>query len=146
MSNNELATYENDNQIAAQAAVESPLICTVDANDNAGKTTIYNAVNNAEPLNSHMNEDLMICDCITERGIRRGRNGMPDQPCVNTYLIDVDGVAYFSQSDGVARSVYTLVTLWDDFGKSTDAGYLMLRCIEKPLQNGNTVKNLVKVN
>lgn len=143
---NDIITYDNDQQIAAQPAQGAQLICTVDANDNKGKTTIYNAINNAEPLNNHMNEDLQICDCITEQGVRRGRNGMPDAPCINTYLIDVDGTAYFSQSDGVARSVYTLATLWPDFGKNDDAGYLVLRCVEKPLQNGNTVKNLVKLN
>ena len=119
-------------------------ICTVNPADNEGKRLILNAINGAVSLNKHMNEPLQICDCITQMGMRRSRNNLPDAPCVNSYLIDVNGVAYFSQSDGVGRSVYTIASLWPDFGKeSTEEGYLLLKCVETPLSNGNTLKTIV---
>lgn len=144
MTNTDIITTDNNEIASTDSATATGAICTVDLNDKTGKRVALNAVNNADSLNNHVGEELHICDCITEQGVRRGRNGMPDTPCINTYLIDVDGRAYFSQSDGVSRSVYTIASLWPDFGKvSEDDGYLCIKCVEKVLQNGNTVKNLV---
>lgn len=142
--NTDIIKSEENAGITMSEDVQLKPICTVDPNDNKGKFKILNAINGAESLNNHMYEPLKICDCITEPGSRRGRNNMPDTACINTYLIDVDGNAYFSQSDGVARSVYTINTLWSDFGKSTDEGYLLLQCVEKTLSNGNTIKNIIQ--
>ena len=80
---------------------------------------------------------------MTTPGIRKGRNGMPDVECQNTYLIDVNGNAYFSQSDGVARSLQMFVALYPDFGKSSEKGCVEIKCIEQPMNNGNTLKTLI---
>ena len=126
-----------------------------------GKITALNALNNAVSLKDATNP-LKICDCIalpgvrkgrnntsdTEcrialPGVRKGRNNTADTECQNTYLIDVDGNAYFTQSDGIARSVRMIYMLFPDFGKSSDVGYLKVRVVEKKLPNGNTIKSLV---
>lgn len=107
-----------------------------------GKITALNALNNAVSLKD-ANSSLKICDCIALPGVRKGRNNTADTDCQNTYLIDVDGNAYFTQSDGIARSVRMIYMLFPDFGKSSDVGYLKVRVVEKKLPNGNTIKSLV---
>ena len=107
-----------------------------------GKITALNALNNAVSLKD-ANSSLKICDCIALPGVRKGRNNTADTECQNTYLIDVDGKAYFTQSDGIARSVRMIYMLFPDFGKSSDVGYLKIRVVEKKLPNGNTIKSLV---
>ena len=130
------AVVENNNQ--------SGFINTFDLDSNEEKMKVINAVNASVPLKDYMDKELHIMDCITMPGVRKGRNGMPDAPCTNTYLIDVDGVSYFSQSDGVARAVLMFAAMWPDFGKnSTDVGCLALKCVAQELPNGNTLKTLV---
>lgn len=107
-----------------------------------GKITALNALNNAVSLKD-ANSSLKICDCIALPGVRKGRNNTADTECQNTYLIDIDGNAYFTQSDGIARSVRMIYMLFPDFGKSSDIGYLKVRVVEKKLPNGNTIKSLV---
>lgn len=119
-------------------------INTFDLTTNEGKMKAINAMNNSVPLKDYVNTDLHICDCVTMEGVRKGRNGMPDTACTNVYLVDVDGVSYFSQSDGVARAIKMFATMWGDFGKTTtEEGYLNIKCVEQELSNGNTLKTLV---
>lgn len=108
-----------------------------------GKMRSANAINSAVSLNDHVGEVLRIVDVITMPGVRKGRNGQADTPCQNTYLIDADGVTYFSQSDGVKRSINTTMSIFRtcDAGK----GYLPLACKSDVLPNGNTIKTLVIV-
>lgn len=115
--------------------------CDLDTLD--GKMRSANAINSAVSLNDHVGEVLRIVDVITMPGVRKGRNGQADTPCQNTYLIDADGITYFSQSDGVKRSINTTLSIF----KKCDAGkgYLPLVCKSDFLPNGNTIKTLVLV-
>lgn len=115
--------------------------CDLDTLD--GKMRSANAINSAVSLNDHVGDVLRIVDVITMPGVRKGRNGQADTPCQNTYLIDADGITYFSQSDGVKRSINTTLSIF----KKCDAGkgYLPLVCKSDFLPNGNTIKTLVLV-
>lgn len=143
--NTELATTENtdimptvsvDDVIAANGYINS-----VDMNSVEGKIAVANAVNNASSLKTKTGV-MEIVDCITLPGVRVGRNNMPDTPCTNVYLIDKNGDAWFSQSDGIARSVRLIASLFPDFGKSLPDGALKVRVVEQELPNGNTLKTL----
>lgn len=141
VSNTELATIDN-----VDFNIPTGFINTYDLSTNEGKMKVVNATNNSVPLKDHMDEELHIVDCVTMPGIRKGRNGMPDTECKNVHLIDVNGVSYFSQSDGVARAVQMFAAMWHDFGKNTTPeGYLAVKCIAQELPNGNTLKTLVFV-
>lgn len=143
MTNEIISANENTN---ISFAVPTGFINTFDLTTNEGKIATVNAINNSEPLNDHVGEVIKVVDCITIPGVRKGRNGMPDTECVNTHLIDVDGKVYFSQSDGVARSIRSFAALWPDFGKGTTVeGYLSMICKEISLPNGNTLKTMVIV-
>ena len=124
-------------------SIPTGYINTFDLDSNDGKIKVINSVNNSVPLKDFMDKELHICDCITMPGVRKGRNGMPDTNCTNTHLIDVDGVSYFSQSDGVARAIVMFAALWPDFGKSTELGCLRMKCVAQDLPNGNTLKTMI---
>lgn len=143
--NTEITKSENTAITASDNAFDIPtgFVNTFDLNTDEGKKSVLKAYNSSEPLNNHVDEVLHICDVMTTPGIRRGRNGMPDVECQNTYLIDTEGNAYFSQSDGVARSLQMFVALYPDMGKSSELGCVDMKCIEQPMNNGNTLKTLI---
>lgn len=119
-------------------------ICTFDISTDDGKLQVLSALNGAVPLKDEVGTILQVCDCVTEPGIRKARAAnQEDSQCTNVYITTVEGVTYFSQSEGVARSVKMIAALWPDFGKSTDLGYINVSCIEKQLANGNTIKSIV---
>ena len=136
-----------DNAIDVKFDVPTGFINTIDMTTNDGKMKVVNAINNSVPLKDFMDKELHIVDCITMPGIRKGRNGAPDTECKNVHLIDENGVSYFSQSDGVHRSVQMFAAMWPDFGKySIDDGCLKVMCVATELPNGNTLKTLQLVN
>lgn len=59
------------------------------------------------------------------------------------YLVDDKGTAYFTQSDGIARSVKQIAMLFPTFKLDEKRQYLPIKVVERELQNGNTIKNLV---
>lgn len=122
--------------------VSSTYINTVNTDSVEGKFAVLNAINSAVSLKD-ISGTIDVCDCITMSGLRKGRNGNSDTSCQNTYLITKDGIAYFTQSDGIARSVNLIASLFPDFGKSTKKGCLTLQVAERELTNGNTIKTLV---
>ena len=131
---------------SVEFVIPTGFINTFDLSSNAGKMNVVNATNNSVPLKDYMDTEIHVVDCITMPGVRKGRNGMPDSECKNVYLIDENGVSYFSQSDGVSRAVQMFAAMWPDFGKqTTDEGYLAVKCIAQKLPNGNTLKTLVFV-
>lgn len=138
---NDLATIENANELAF--APVNGFINTCDLDTLDGKKKTANAINGAVSLNDYVGVVLNIVDVITMPGTRKGRNGMPDTECQNTYLIDDKGVAYFSQSSGVARSLSVNMSIYQtcDAGK----GYLPMVCKAETLPNGNTLKTLIVV-
>lgn len=120
-----------------------PLLNTLNMAEFEGKVATVNALSAALSLKDYGDAVMDVCDCIIMPGIRKGRNGMPDTDCSNTYVIDTSGQAWFSQSDGIARSAKTIAMMFPDFGKSTTDGCLHVKVLENHLPNGNTIKTLV---
>lgn len=131
--NNELAR-------TSDFAIPQGYICTVDISTVEGKKNVANALNAATPLKNFVDKKITVIDILTTPGIR----AVSETECTNTYLVLKDGTVLFSQSDGVARAARTFVGLWTnndgicDFGDGID-----VKCIETPLNNGNTMKTLV---
>lgn len=115
---------------------------TLDLSTLEGKRASVNAYNSAESLNKHVGEILEIVHAFTAPGVRAARGNGEDTPCQNTYLIDTNGHAYFSQSDGVARSINMIASVFGEFKLSDETPYLPIVCKENTLPNGNTLKTL----
>ena len=120
-------------------------ICTLDITTIEGKMDLATALNGAVSMRDQINKPLSVVNVVTTQGAR-ARTG---EECVNTYLICEDGTVYFSQSDGIARSVKVLVALFTDPTSnefinpvSQGVGFMVK---EQALQNGNTLKTVVPV-
>ena len=134
----EIMVAENTELANVDFKIPEGFICTVDLSTEEGKIAVATALNGAEPLKDYVGKELILTDVVTTSGIR----AVSGTECTNTYLIDIDGNAYFSQSDGVARSIRTIVALWGgDFG---DKGR-KIKCVEQKLNNGNSLKVLVPI-
>lgn len=124
---------------AAAAETNERFRNTLDLATVEGKKATVNALNNAVSLNDYNDTPLTIVDIITSPGVRKGRNGQPDTPCQNTYLIDNEGRAYFTQSDGIARSANAILAMFDV--AEIHAG-IPTKVSSAKLANGNTIKSL----
>ena len=150
--NTELATIDNANyDLDLAPTVPASLASTISGNSATDKARVFNATSGALSLsNAAKDPDFVIdvVDIFQTQAIRKSRNPMlPDMPCVNTYLLTLDGETFMSQSDGIARSASDLVSehMFPDCGKSLEDGCLHLGVKTKVLENGNTVKSLVIV-
>lgn len=134
-------------EVSAERANHGGYINTLDISTVQGRLDSINAYNGAVSLSECKRDVLMIRDAITAPGIRKSRvAGMPDSPCTNTYLIDVKGKAYFTQSDGIADSIAFIASVFPDFGKETMPGGCLPIVIEEiKTASGNTVKRATVV-
>ena len=139
-----ITTTDATTLTTTDVAIEAPFINTLSADTPEGKIKTANALNSSVSLSDYMETPLQITDVIQTPGIRKARQaGQVDMPCSNTYLLDANGVSYFSQSDGVSRSIRNLLAVFPDFNKEN--GGLTLVCTEMELPNGNSLKQLKAV-
>lgn len=137
--NTEIVPQVNATELAAQ---NTNMISTINTGTMQDRITVYNALNNAMSLAQADDAVLSIVNIIIMPGVRKGRNGQPDTECVNTYLIDTDDNAWFTQSDGIARSAKSLITMFFSAGLVSKENPLAIKVMEQKLQNGNTIKSL----
>ena len=94
---NEITAYNED------------YFCTIATNDKRSKKIILNALNAATSL-----KEIEGTFTITGIMTTPGKRPQTDTDCTNTYLILEDGTAYFSQSDGIAKSARWLHKIFTD--------------------------------
>lgn len=137
----------NNTQAAALETVggdinvqESPAWSTIKANGIDSQIQIATMLNAAESLNGHEGEIITLVDVFFKPGIRQGRNGQPDQPCTDTYLLAKTGEVYFTKSNGIAKSVRNILMMIPDLNKPQGIDVLVE---QRTLSNGNDYKTLV---
>lgn len=109
-------------------------ICTVDTNTVEGKKVAANALNAAVSLKELGDKKFKLVNVITTPG-KRSQTG---EDCINTYIIDAKGNAYFTQSTGIFRSAKNLAAIFNrDFGEGID-----VQVVSSPTNTGNTIKSL----
>lgn len=86
-------------------------ICTMDNSTFEGKRAIVNARNSALSLNGRGAEPLTVIGVYIAPGVR----SQTGQKCANVYLFGKDGNTYFSQSQGIYRSVLDIYDMFPDF-------------------------------
>lgn len=110
-------------------------ICTVDSSTFEGKRAIVNARNSALSLNGIGDTPITVIGAYTAPGVR-SQNG---QKCVNVYLFAKDGKTYFSQSQGIYRSVLDIYDMFPDFNAPDG---ILVTVKETPLGGGKSTKSL----
>lgn len=135
--NTQLAPMDNCTDLYTPASYSS-----IQATDAKTKKLVVNAMNNAESLADHEGETLNVIGVFTKPGIRRSRdkNGV-DTPCTNTTFVCEDGIAYFSQSEGVRNAADNFMAA----GLFDEGEIVPMKLVSNKLPNGNTRKTLVLV-
>lgn len=106
---------------------------TFDRRIPANRVRMFNARNNATSLKNFGDTPIDIVDVMTQIGTRT-RSG---NPCQNTYIFAADGQVYFTQSNGLGKTINELVDMvGGDFKTNTTNGYAKVQ-IKETLLSGN---------
>lgn len=123
------------NETAQNIADNYRYICTMDDSTFEGKRAIVNARNTALSLNGRGAEPLTVVGVYITSGVR----SQTGQKCANVYLFGKDGNAYFSQSQGIYRSVLDIYDMFPDFNAPDG---ITVAVNETPLGGGRSTKSL----
>lgn len=120
---------------------------TLSINDDKGRNRVIRAINNADSLAEDLGLGVVfeVVDVLQKPGVRLGRNGMPDVPCTDTYLLCANGKCYLTKSDGIANDVLTILAIYGGAFRGEDGRGLLCVVGEKKTGNGNTIKRLYTV-
>lgn len=111
--------------------------------DHASMVTMANALNAARSLADYTGDVIATKHIICTAGERASRvSDQPDTPCTNTYLVDSEGNAWFTQSEGIARSAKRILAIFSGDFSEFPEGIVRLQIVEDKLNNGNTLKTL----
>jgi hypothetical protein len=123
------------NETAQNTAGDYRCICTMDDSTFEGKRAIVNARNNALSLNGIGDTPLIIVGAYIVPGVR----SQTGQKCANVYLFANDGKTYFSQSQGIYRSVLDIYDMFPDFNAPDG---IPVAVKQAPLSGGRFMKSL----
>ena len=103
----------------------------------ANRVRMFNARNSATSLKNLDDTPIDIVDVMTEIGVR-ARSG---NPCQNTYIFTADGQVYFTQSNGLGKTINELVDMVEgDFKTNTTNGYVKVQIKETSLSGDRSYK------
>lgn len=123
------------NETAQNTADTYRYICTMDNSTFEGKRAIVNARNSALSLNGRGAEPLTVIGAYIAPGVR----SQTGQKCANVYLFGKDGKTYFSQSQGIYRSVLDIYDMFPDFNAPDG---ITVAVKQTPLSGGRSTKSL----
>lgn len=135
-------TLANETTANETTAIETTAIETIcsalafDTQSRMGKVKLFNALNSAESLNDSHIKRLTPQGVIVQSGTRVDAMTGEVSPAKFTTFITEDG-AYFTQSDGIARSAENLVAA---FGEDFADEPITIEFGTKQLQGGRSLK------
>ena len=128
---------ENTENIETAREDNRRFVCTVDNKTFEGKRAIVNARNSAKSLNSYgEGKRLDVVGVYTAPAVR----SQTGQPCTNVYLFTADGNTYFSQSEGINRSILDIVDMFPDMNAENGGIPVVVNSIA--LGGGKSIKSL----
>lgn len=132
---NEQMNDTTADETAQNIAADYRYICTMDNSTFEGKRAIFNARNGALSLNGRGAEPLTVIGAYITPGVR----SQTGRKCANVYLFGKDGNTYFSQSQGIYRSVLDIYDMFPDFNAPDG---ITVAVKETPLNGGRSTKSL----
>ena len=132
----EIEQVNNTTNEAVEAIVNNyRCICTMDVSTFDGKRAIINARNTAASLASLGDKPLTVTGVYVTPGVR----SQTGHKCANVYLFAKDGKTYFSQSEGIYRSVLDIFDMFPDFNAPDG---LTVAVKQTALGGGRSLKSL----
>ena len=123
------------NETAQNTAVNYRYICTMDNSTFEGKRASVNPRNRASSLNGRGAEPTTDSGADIAPGVR----SQTGQKCANVYLFGKDGKTYFSQSQGIYRSVLDICDMLPDVNAPDG---ITVAVKQTPLSGGRSTKSL----
>lgn len=140
MANENNETIENVNTATPNVIgnrFEPQQYITFEPHVPTNRVRMFNARNSATSLKSLGDTPIDIVDVMTEIGVRT-RSG---NPCQNTYIFTADGQVYFTQSNGLGKTINELVDMVEgDFKTNTTNGYVKVQIKETSLSGDRSYK------
>lgn len=133
--NETTANETTANETAQNITDNYRYICTMDNSTFEGKRAIVNARNSALSLNARGAKPLTVVGVYITPGVR----SQTGQKCANVYLLGKDGDTYFSQSQGIYRSVLDIYDMFPDFNAPDG---ITVAVKQTPLGGGRSTKSL----
>ena len=110
---------------------------TFDPQIPGNRVRMFSARNSATSLKNLGDTPIDIVDIMTQIGVRT-RSG---NPCQNTYIFTADGQLYFTQSNGLGKTINEIVDMVSgDFKANTTNGYVKVQIKETPLSGDRSYK------
>lgn len=110
---------------------------TFDPHIPANRVRMFNARNSAMSLKNLGDTPIDIVDIMTQIGVRT-RSG---NPCQNTYIFTADGQVYFTQSNGLGKTINELFDMVEgDFKTNTTNGYVKVQIKEMSISGDRSYK------
>lgn len=110
---------------------------TFDPHIPANRVRMFNARNSATSLKNLDDTPIDIVDVMTEIGVRTRSSN----PCQNTYIFTADGQVYFTQSNGLGKTINELVDIVaGDFETNTTNGYVKVQIKETAISDDRSYK------
>lgn len=114
---------------------------TVPMETPADKLRVFALTSNPDLLKDVDGKVLNVIGWIVERGERVDRNTGNNSYCINTVFFTDDGKAFFTQSNGVARAMHRLRSIFPDGPQ----GVLKIKSVKQQMKNGNEVRTIIPV-
>lgn len=112
---------------------------TFDTKSREGIVNVFNAKHTALSFTKAGNEPIKIVNVYAEAG-KRARSG---NDCQNTYIYTDTGEVYFTQSDGIGKTINEICeAIGYDFANTTN-GYAAVQVSVTQLANDRTYKQLM---
>ncbi len=107
------------------------------------RVSVYNMINNAESLDKADVKEIHIIGFTQKPDMRNDPTGKnPPAPCTGSTILTAEGNGYFTQSEGIAKSLQTLVWVFGSCDSWPENGYAFTVKATK-LPKGTTMKSLV---
>ncbi len=114
---------------------------TLDLSVPANKVKMYNASDNAKPLNG-ITDPINVVDIMTEIGSKSQTHVV----CQNNYLFTDTGDVFISQSNGITKSVNKILDMYNgNIQKNASDGYITVQVETKDIPSGRADPNTLKL-
>jgi hypothetical protein len=130
-------TTNNDDTIIS-GFVNRGLVNTLHPQSWDERKAAYNTLSGAVSLDDIGDKVIEIVGINQVNGTRIDRDTQIEHPAINTTLVGVDGTGYFSQSMGIARDAYNIVSMFGE--KWPEPIKISVKKIVLP--NKNTLKHI----
>lgn len=102
-----------ENRMAGLAGTRQMFATSFDTSDKAGQIKLLGAINDAEPIDEHLDEVINLTDFVAQV-VEFVDEAGEMQEGIRVVIIDDEGNSYAAMSEGILKSLQTFVSVLGD--------------------------------